>query len=65
MTNAELLEKLKKHQENPHAHPLTCGKDPCREDLVPQEHDGNVVLVCRAPGCGYVQTRIPSFFTGL
>ncbi|HTP57230.1 MAG TPA: hypothetical protein VMJ72_03100 [Candidatus Paceibacterota bacterium] len=57
MTNAEKLAHIKTWQESGVVHPLTCGADTCRQNLVGREVDGTIVLAC--PDCSYVQEYIP------
>lgn len=57
MTNAEIIQKVKDHQSNQYLHPLTCRVDSLHENLVAEERDNKVVLVC--PTCKHVQEWIP------
>jgi len=59
MTNQERIEKINKWQNAGVVHPLTCGVSSCRSILVAKELSNDIVLICPAIGCGYVQTFIP------
>ena len=60
MTNQELIAKLHKWQNCEYVHPFTCGVSSLHPNLEPEERDGKVVLVCKEPGCGFVQEKIPA-----
>ena len=51
--NNALIEQINRHQNCVFLHPLTCGNDSKHQNLVPEEQDGRVVLVCN--DCDYVQ----------
>lgn len=57
MTNHEKIERVKKWQNSPFVHALTCRNDSNHALLEPKEVSGKVVLVCE--NCGYVQKHIP------
>jgi hypothetical protein len=58
---ASLIDDLKAWQESPFTHKLTCGNNGNHEPLVPEQGEGQVILVCR--DCDYVQTHIPNLPT--
>jgi len=57
MTNAQKIANIQAWQNAGYVHELTCGVDSRHEALVPEERDGEVILVC--PTCQKVQTFIP------
>ena len=57
---AIVLERIRKWQEEPVFHELTCWKDSGHELLKGKQEGDKVVLVC--PTCGYVQKNIPDMF---
>jgi len=57
MTNQEIIEKIKKWQNNEFLHPLTCGNNSNHKILIPKEIDNKVILICE--DCDYTQTFIP------
>ena len=57
MTNQQIIAKVNLWQNAGFVHPLTCGKNSLHLNLVPEERDGKVVLVC--PNCDYVQDWVP------
>ena len=59
LSNEEIIEKIRKYQENRHVHPLTCGINSRHAILEPREMDGKVKLKC--PACDYIQDWIPEF----
>lgn len=56
MTNAEIIKRVNKWQENLAVHPLTCVNNSTHL-LVPEEADNKVILIC--PVCDYSQEKIP------
>jgi hypothetical protein len=62
MTLDKVIASINAHQQRNDLHPLTCGKDSRHAPLLAKEQDGKVILVC--PDCDYVQTWVPSYFTG-
>ena len=59
MTNQQIIEKVKLWQNAGFVHPLTCGKNSLHLNLVPEERNKKVVLIC--PSCNYVQDSIPDY----
>lgn len=55
-----LLERIRKWQEEPVFHELTCGNDSRHELLKPVIEESKVVLIC--PTCDYKQVHIPKIF---
>lgn len=53
LTAKEMVAILKKYQNNPYVHPLTCGRDSRHNILIPFEENDKVILKC--PDCDYVQ----------
>jgi len=60
MNNKELIEAINANQKKEFLHPLTCGADDCRAELIAVEEDNAVILVC--PECDYKQYHIPPMF---
>lgn len=60
MDNKILLERIRKWQEEPVFHQLTCAKDSQHDLLKGEVREEKVVLVC--PTCHTVQTYIPDIF---
>lgn len=60
MDNEVLSNRIKRYQEYPVSHPLTCGNDSNHQLLRGEIQDGKVVLICA--DCGYRQEKIPSLF---
>lgn len=58
--NETILERIRKWQEEPIFHELTCGNDSTHALLKGELREEKVVLVC--PSCAYVQTNIPDMF---
>ena len=58
--NEIVLERIRKYQEEPVFHELTCRVDTCRALLKGIEEKGKVKLHC--PKCSHVQENIPSMF---
>lgn len=58
MSNEEKIQAIWYWQNKVPFHPLTCGVQSSHAELVGQEKDGNVILVC--PTCGYEQDYVPS-----
>lgn len=63
MDNEDLIKNIALYQRCGFVHPLTCGREDCRADLIGVEEEGNVVLYC--PHCGYVQRWIPDGVRGI
>lgn len=57
-----VFQRIKKYQEMPVFHPLTCRIDSMHDWLYPEIRNDELVLVC--PTCGYIQhqTSIPHLF---
>lgn len=55
-----VLERIRKWQEEPVFHELTCGNDSGHELLKGEVRENKIVLVC--PSCEYVQEYIPEMF---
>lgn len=60
LNNQRLLERIRKWQEEPVFHELTCGNDSSHNLLKGKLEDGKVVLICN--DCHYKQTYIPELF---
>jgi hypothetical protein len=58
--NATLLERIRKWQEEPVFHPLTCGVDSKHALLKGVEEEGKIILFC--PTCNYKQSYLPKLF---
>ncbi len=56
-TNQAIIRIVSKYQACPFVHPLTCAENSLHAELIPEERDGRVVLVC--PTCNHVQESIP------
>lgn len=56
-TNADIIRIVKKWQEGPLVHEMTCDVDNRHLPLQPVERDGKVVLRC--PTCKWTQEHIP------
>ena len=60
MTNQEIIEKIRKWQNSPCTHDLTCGYDKCNHiSLKAIEEKNIVILKCTNPNCTYTQKHIP------
>lgn len=65
LPNSEIIEKLKQYQNHGGGHPFTCrasedclNKDGGDTNLIPEEKEGKVILICP---CGkYAQDQIQS-----
>jgi hypothetical protein len=57
LTNREKVDKIKKYQDCPFVHPLTCGNDSNHSNLKGIILKGEVVLFC--PDCDYRQEWVP------
>jgi len=57
MTNQEKIEKIKKWQNSFAVYPLTCGNDSKHKNLVPEERNNKIILICK--DCDYTQEKIP------
>lgn len=53
MNNIEKIEAIRKHQNNPMLHPLTCGNNSNHKPLEPVVIDSKVCLICL--NCSYTQ----------
>lgn len=62
MTNQEIINKVNEWQNAGFVHPLTCGNSSLHRDLVPEERECKVILVCL--DCDYVQDWIPNHVLG-
>lgn len=60
MNQTAILERIRKWQEEPVFHELTCGKDSRHEVLKAKVQDGVITLFC--PNCDYTQKEIPEMF---
>lgn len=58
--NEIVLERIRKYQEEPVFHELTCGTDSCRSVLKGRENEEKIELYC--PNCSYIQENVPNLF---
>ena len=57
MTNAEIIEAVRRWQAHRYYPPLTCQRDTSHGKLAPAELDGHIVLTCTI--CSYVERVVP------
>ena len=56
--NKDIIEGVRRHQNNKYLHPLTCGNKSTHKLLEPLETiEGEVILMC--PDCDYIQNWVP------
>ncbi|MBI4433595.1 hypothetical protein HY632_02400 [Candidatus Uhrbacteria bacterium] len=62
LSHEEIIRRVRRWQDAGIVHPLTCGNGTQQHpNLEPEVRNGQVVLVCRALGCAYVQAWIPEY----
>lgn len=64
VSRQEVINRIRKWQEFPYVHQLTCGRGNCGAVLEPREVSARVVLECPEEDCDYTQNWIPDYFMG-